>query len=74
MHVDDVAVDFPGMTVITHRLAVAGALSVCLQPGVLHRSSGWSPKYFPPQLFVRQRSYEEEDAFSVDFPLTRTAG
>ena len=54
MHLDDVAVDFPDLTIIIahpsfpwqdEALAVASH-----KPQVYIDLSGWSPKYFPPQL------------------------
>ena len=54
MHLDDVAADFPDMTVIIAHPSWPWqdeALSVCLhKPNVYIDLSGWSPKYFPPQL------------------------
>ena len=54
MHLDDVAVDFPDMTIIIAHPSWPWqdeALSVCLhKPNVYIDLSGWSPKYFPPQL------------------------
>ena len=54
IHVDDVAADFPDMTVIIAHPSWPWqdeALSVCLhKPNVYIDLSGWSPKYFPPQL------------------------
>ncbi len=54
MHLDDVAADFPDMTIIIAHPSWPWqdeALSVCLhKPNVFIDLSGWSPKYFPPQL------------------------
>ena len=54
IHLDDVAADFPDMTVIIAHPSWPWqdeALSVCLhKPNVYIDLSGWSPKYFPPQL------------------------
>ena len=54
IHLDDVAADFPDMTIIIAHPSWPWqdeALSVCLhKPNVYIDLSGWSPKYFPPQL------------------------
>src|SRR5579859_6466002 len=54
MYLDDVAVDFPDMPIIMAHPSFPWqdeALSVCLhKPQVYIDLSGWSPKYFPPQL------------------------
>ena len=54
IHLDDVAVDFPDMKIIIAHPSWPWqdeALSVCLhKPNVYIDLSGWSPKYFPPQL------------------------
>ena len=51
IHIDDVAVDFPDMTIIIAHPSWPWqdeALSVCLhKPNVYIDLSGWSPKYFP---------------------------
>ena len=55
IHVDDVAVDFPDMTIIIAHSSWPWqdeALSVCLhKPNVYIDLSGWSPKYFPSYSF-----------------------
>ncbi len=73
MHLDDVAVDFPDMPiVIAHpsvpwqdeALAVAGH-----KPQVYIDLSGWSPKYFPPQLVAQANSLlKKKVLFGSDFP------
>jgi predicted TIM-barrel fold metal-dependent hydrolase len=73
MHLDDVAVDFPDMPiVIAHpsfpwqdeALAVAGH-----KPQVYIDLSGWSPKYFPPQLVAQVNSLlKKKVLFGSDFP------
>jgi hypothetical protein len=73
MHLDDVAVDFPDMPiVIAHpsfpwqdeALAVAGH-----KPQVYIDLSGWSPKYFPPQLVGQVNSLlKKKVLFGSDFP------
>ncbi len=74
MHLDDVAADFPDMTVIIAHPSWPWqdeALSVCLhKPNVYIDLSGWSPKYFPEQL-VRYANTRLRDKmlFGSDFPL-----
>jgi uncharacterized protein len=74
IHLDDVAVDFPDMTIIIAHPSWPWqdeALSVCLhKPNVYIDLSGWSPKYFPPQL-VRYANGQlrERILFGSDFPL-----
>jgi uncharacterized protein len=73
MHLDDVAVDFPDMPiVIAHpsvpwqdeAIAVAGH-----KPQVYIDLSGWSPKYFPPQLVAQANSLlKKKVLFGSDFP------
>src|ERR1700712_1897165 len=72
--VDDVAVDFPDMKII---LALSSwpwtdeALSMALhKPNVYIDLSGWSPKYFPPQI-VRYANTQlgHKFLFGSDFPL-----
>nr|WP_275581087.1 amidohydrolase family protein [Natronosporangium hydrolyticum] len=73
MELDDVAVDFPELTIICahpsvpwqdEALAVAGH-----KPNVYIDLSGWSPKYFPPQL-VRQANsiLRHKVLFGSDYP------
>jgi predicted TIM-barrel fold metal-dependent hydrolase len=54
MDIDDVAVDFPDMPIILAHPSFPWqdeALSVCMhKPQVYIDLSGWSPKYFPPNL------------------------
>jgi hypothetical protein len=74
LHLDDVAVDFPDLTiVIAHpsfpwqdeALAVASH-----KPRVYIDLSGWSPKYFPPQLVRYANSLlKDKVLFGSDFPL-----
>jgi uncharacterized protein len=74
MHVDDVAADFPDMTVIIAHPSWPWqdeALSVCLhKPNVYIDLSGWSPKYFSPEL-VRHANTQlkHKMLFGSDFPL-----
>lgn len=73
IHLDEVAADFPGMQVIMAHPSVPWqdeALSVALhKPNVWIDLSGWSPKYFPPQL-VRYANtlLREKVLFGTDFP------
>lgn len=74
MELDDVATDFPDLTIICahpsvpwqdEALAVAGH-----KPNVYIDLSGWSPKYFPPQL-VRQANslLRHKMLFGSDYPV-----
>jgi predicted TIM-barrel fold metal-dependent hydrolase len=74
MHVDDVAADFPDMTVIIAHPSWPWqdeALSVCLhKPNVYIDLSGWSPKYFSPELIRHANSQlRHKMLFGSDFPL-----
>jgi predicted TIM-barrel fold metal-dependent hydrolase len=74
MLVDDVAADFPEMPIILAHPAFPWqdeALSVAMHKPTVHLDlSGWSPKYFPPQL-VRYAStlLQDKVLFGSDFPL-----
>ncbi len=54
MHVDDVAADFPSMPIVLAHPSFPWqdeAISVALHKQQVYIDlSGWSPKYFPPQL------------------------
>jgi len=74
MHVDDVAADFSDMMIIIAHPSwpwVDEALSVCLhKPNVYIDLSGWSPKYFPPQLLpYANGQLKRKMLFGSDFPL-----
>ena len=74
IHVDDVAVDFPDMKIIIAHPSWPWqdeALSVCLhKQNVYIDLSGWSPKYFPPQLVQYANSQlKKKILFGSDFPL-----
>ena len=74
IHVDDVAADFPDMTVIIAHPSWPWqdeALSVCLhKPNVYIDLSGWSPKYFPKDLITRANGQlKHKMLFGSDFPL-----
>ena len=74
IHLDDVAADFPNMKIIIAHPSWPWqdeALSVCLHKhNVYIDLSGWSPKYFPPQL-VQYANTQLKDRvlFGSDFPL-----
>jgi hypothetical protein len=71
---DDVAADFPDLTIILahpsfpwqdEALSVAGH-----KPGVYIDLSGWSPKYFPPQLVQYANTLlQDKVLFGSDYPL-----
>jgi predicted TIM-barrel fold metal-dependent hydrolase len=74
IHLDDVAVDFPDLTIIIAHPSWPWqdeALSVCLhKPNVYIDLSGWSPKYFPPQLVhYANTQLKHKMLFGSDFPL-----
>ncbi|RBY80581.1 4-hydroxyphenyl-beta-ketoacyl-CoA hydrolase [Geodermatophilus sp. TF02-6] len=74
VHVDDVAVDFPDMKVILAHPSFPWqdeALSVAThKPQVYIDLSGWSPKYFPPQLVQYANSLlKDKVLFGSDFPV-----
>jgi len=74
MHLDDVAIDFPEMQIIVAHPSWPWqdeALSLCLhKPNVWIDLSGWSPKYFPPQLVQYANTLlKDRVLFGSDFPL-----
>lgn len=74
MRVDDVAADFPGMPIILAHPSFPWqdqALSIALhKPNVYIDLSGWSPKYFAPQLIQYANTLlKEKVLFGSDFPL-----
>jgi predicted TIM-barrel fold metal-dependent hydrolase len=74
MYMDDVAVDFPDMPIILAHPSFPWqdeALSVALhKPQVYIDLSGWSPKYFPPQLVQYANTLlKEKMLFGSDFPM-----
>jgi hypothetical protein len=74
MFVDDVAVDFPDMKIILAHPSFPWqdeALSVAThKPQVYIDLSGWSPKYFPPQLVQYANSLlQDKVLFGTDYPL-----
>ncbi len=74
IHIDDVAVDFPDMPIIMAHPSFPWqdeALSVCLhKPTVYIDLSGWSPKYFPPNLIQYANTLlKHKMLFGSDYPL-----
>ncbi|OMQ16358.1 4-hydroxyphenyl-beta-ketoacyl-CoA hydrolase [Modestobacter sp. VKM Ac-2676] len=74
MDVDDVAVDFPDMDIILAHPSFPWqdeALAVAThKPRVYIDLSGWSPKYFPPQLVRYANSLlKNKVLFGSDFPV-----
>jgi predicted TIM-barrel fold metal-dependent hydrolase len=73
LYLDDVAVDFPDMPIIMAHPSFPWqdeALSVCLhKPQVYIDLSGWSPKYFPPQLIHYANTLlKHKMLFGSDYP------
>jgi uncharacterized protein len=74
MYLDDVAADFPELQIVLAHPSFPWqdeAISICLhKANVWIDLSGWSPKYFPPQL-VRYANSElrTKVLFGSDFPL-----
>ncbi|WP_100838775.1 amidohydrolase family protein [Kitasatospora fiedleri] len=74
LHVDDVAADFPQLKVVLAHPSFPWqdeALAVAThKPGVHIDLSGWSPKYFPPQL-VRYANtlLQDKVLFGSDYPV-----
>lgn len=74
MYVDDVAVDFPDMPIILAHPSFPWqdeALSVALhKPNVHIDLSGWSPKYFAPQLVQHANTLlRHKVLFGSDYPV-----
>jgi hypothetical protein len=74
IHVDDVAADFPEMKIILAHPSFPWqdeAISVALhKPQVYIDLSGWSPKYFPPQLVQYANTLlKKRVLFGSDFPV-----
>jgi len=71
---DDVAADFPDLKIVMAHPSFPWqdeAISVCLhKDNVWIDLSGWSPKYFPPQLVqYANTQLREKVLFGSDFPL-----
>jgi hypothetical protein len=74
MHVDDVAVDFPGLKIVLAHPSFPWqdeAISVALHKSQVYIDlSGWSPKYFPPQLVHYANTLlRERVLFGSDYPF-----
>jgi len=74
MLVDDVAADFPSVTVVLAHPSVPwqdAAISIAThKPNVYIDLSGWSPKYFPPQLVRAANSMlKHKVLFGSDYPV-----
>jgi uncharacterized protein len=76
IHLDEVAAEFPDMKVVIAHPSWPWqdqALSICLhKPNVYIDLSGWSPKYFAPQLIQHANTLlKHKMLFASDFPLIR---
>jgi predicted TIM-barrel fold metal-dependent hydrolase len=76
MLLDDVAADFPGLTIILAHPSVPwqdAAISVATHKANVYIDlSGWSPKYFPPQLVRAANTLlKHKVLFGSDYPLLR---
>ncbi len=74
MLIDDVAADFPGLTVILAHPSVPwqdAAISMATHKANVYIDlSGWSPRYFPPQLVRAMNSLlQDKVLFGTDYPL-----
>jgi len=74
MLLEDVAIAFPDIEIVVAHPSWPWqdeALSVCLhKPNVYIDLSGWSPKYFPPQLVqYANTQLKRKMMFGSDFPL-----
>jgi predicted TIM-barrel fold metal-dependent hydrolase len=74
MLVDDVAADFPALTVILAHPSVpwvASSISIATHKSNVYIDlSGWSPKYFPADLVRAANSYlQDKVLFGTDYPL-----
>jgi predicted TIM-barrel fold metal-dependent hydrolase len=74
MHVDDVAVDFPALKIVLAHPSFPWqdeALAVAVHKPQVHIDlSGWSPKYFPPQLVQHANTLlRERVLFGTDYPF-----
>lgn len=73
MLLDDVAADFPELTIVMAHPAVPwvdAQISIAThKPNVYVDLSGWSPKYFPPQLVqALSRQLRTKALFGTDYP------
>ncbi|HEY1274408.1 MAG TPA: amidohydrolase family protein [Thermoleophilaceae bacterium] len=74
IHVDDVAADFPEMPIVLAHPSFPWqdeALSIAMhKPEVYIDLSGWSPKYFPPQLVHYANTLlKHQVLFGSDYPM-----
>jgi uncharacterized protein len=74
IHVDDVAADFPELPIVLAHPSFPWqdeALSIAMhKPEVYIDLSGWSPKYFPPQLVHYAKTLlKRQVLFGSDFPM-----
>jgi predicted TIM-barrel fold metal-dependent hydrolase len=74
LYLDDVAADFPGMPIILAHPSFPWqdeALAVATHKPQVHNDlSGWSPKYFPPQLVRYANSLlQDKVMFGSDYPM-----
>jgi uncharacterized protein len=74
MLLDDVAADFPALTIILAHPSVPWAdaqISMATHKSNVYIDlSGWSPKYFPPALVRAANSYlQDKVLFGTDYPL-----
>jgi uncharacterized protein len=74
MLLDDVAADFPGLTMILAHPSVpwaSSSISIAThKSNVFIDLSGWSPKYFPADLVRAANSYlQDKVLFGTDYPL-----
>ena len=72
-HIDDIAADFPGLTVIMAHPAwpwVEEQIAVALhKPNVYIDLSGWAPRYIPQQLIHEANTrLQDKVLFGSDFP------
>lgn len=76
MLLDDVAADFPGLTIVMAHPAVPwvdAQISIATHKSNVYVDlSGWSPKYFPPQLVrAAGRQLRNKVLFGTDFPFVQ---
>ena len=74
IHVDDVAVDFPELKIVLAHPSFPWtdeAISIAMhKPQVYIDLSGWSPKYFPPQLVQYANTLlSRQVLFGSDYPM-----
>lgn len=74
IHLDDVCVDFPSLRVVMAHPSFPWqdvALSIAgVRPNAFIDLSGWSPRYFPPQLVQHSNTLlKDKVMFGSDFPV-----